>query len=287
MASSGPCVALINGEHCPLAEARVSVLDRGFLFADSVYEVIPVYDGRLFQLQAHLRRLQNSLDGIRLNNPHTDETWSELLNALVRANGSGDLALYLQVTRGAPDKREHRFPQDCRPTVVAFCQPRRNPSDAELEAGVSAIVREDDRWNRCDIKSTSLLPNVLASDEALTAGANEALLCRGDEVVEGASSNLFAVFGDTVVTPPLDHRVLPGITRDWVIGLAAQHAQPVTQRPVSRTELRQASELWLSSSTRELFPVTRLDDEPVGSGRAGTVWHQYRGWIQAALQSAS
>ncbi|MES1944864.1 D-amino acid aminotransferase [Salinisphaera sp. PC39] len=273
----------MNGTFLPLAEARVPVTDRGLLFGDAVYEVIPVYRGNPFRLDAHLRRLARSLAAIRIPNPHDDAGWRALFRELIERNGGGDLSLYLQVTRGAYPRRDHRLPPDPRPTVIAFCQSRPGADPDTFESGVSAVVQPDIRWARCEIKSTALLPNVLLAAEAHDAGANEAILVRDGHVTEGSSSNVFVVRDGTVATPPLAPSILAGITREAVLEVARAHAVPCAERDIAADELAAADEIWLTSSTREIYPVTTLDGVPVGDGRPGPVWTRMRALLQADL----
>lgn len=274
--------AYVNGQFLPLENATVSVLDRGFLFSDSVYEVIPVYAGTAFRMADHLERLANSLDGLRIANPHDIDGWRDLLDDLVARDGGGDLAIYLQVTRGAPARRDHRLSADVEPTVVAFCQSRSAPDPALLEAGLAAITTEDTRWRYCRIKSTSLLANVMAADAARQQGATEAILVRDGAVQEGTSSNVFAVLDGQLVTPALRDTILPGITRGVVLELAASHTLDYAEvETLTPAALRSASEIWITSSTREIFPVTRLDGAPVGDGTPGALWTRMQGWLQA------
>jgi D-alanine transaminase len=274
-------IAYVNGEFLPLEEARVPVTDRGLLFGDAVYEVVPVYAGRPYLLDAHLERLERSLDGIRLANPHARRKWQTLLIDLIERNGGGDQSLYLQVTRGAYPRRDHRLPAEPKATVIAFCQTRPEPDPATFEQGVAVITRSDSRWARCEIKSTALLANVLVADEAHAAGANEVILIRNGRVTEGASSNVFAVRGGGLATPPLSPAILPGITRDAVLRLARAHAIAAAETEISAVDLAAADELWLTSSTREIYPVTRLDGEPVGEGRPGPLWMRVRKLLHA------
>ena len=266
-------IIYLNGEFLPLEEAKIPVLDRGFIFGDGVYEVIPCYGGRLFRLEEHLRRLQHSLDGIRLRNPLTPAEWKEMLQRLAEANPAEDQSLYLQVTRGVAG-RDHRFPEKSTPTVFAMSKPLPPAPPELLERGVAAITLPDIRWQCCHIKAISLLPNVLLRQQALEAGADEAILLRDGEATEGAASNLFIVEAGVLITPPKDHRLLPGITRDLVVELARDAGIPCQERTVTESELRAAQEIWITSSTREILPVTRLDDTAVGKGRPGEMWRR-------------
>lgn len=262
----------LNGQFLPAREAKVSVLDRGFIFGDGVYEVIPVYGGRLFRLPHHLDRLDHSLLGIRLANPLGHPAWQELLEKLVELNGGGDQSLYLQVTRGVA-KRDHSFPPDTEPTVFAMSNPVGEVPD-HLRQGIAAVSMEDIRWKLCHIKAIALLPNILLRQQAVDAGAAEAIMLRDGFVTEGAASNVFIVNNGVVLTPPKSNLLLPGITRDLVVELCQHNGVPCVEGAISEAQLRSADEIWLTSSTKELIPVTRLDDSPVGLGQPGTVWQQ-------------
>lgn len=264
--------AYVNGAFVPVAEAKVSVLDRGFLFADGVYEVVPAYAGKPFALKEHLARLARSLRELKIANPHSDAEWTELSQKLMDANGGGDCMIYLQVTRGAPSKRAHPFPAGAAPTVVGLCNPLPSPSENALRDGVAAITRPDIRWGRCDIKSVALLPNILATQAATEQACNECILHRDGRVTEGASSNVFAVLGTAVVTPSKGPEILPGITRDLLLELLRGAKIPVQERRLTLNELRSADEVWLTSSTREVLPVTKLDGDPVGARKPGPMW---------------
>jgi D-alanine transaminase len=271
----------LNGRFLPLAEATVSVLDRGFLFGDGVYEVIPVYGGRLFRLDEHLARLDNSLAGIRLANPLDRAAWRVLLERLVADNGGGDLSVYFQVTRGAAPRRDHAFPAGVAATVFAMANPLAPPDAALLEAGVRAITLDDIRWRYCDIKAITLLPNVLLRQQAVDAGAAEAILIRDGCAVEGAASNLFVVADGVLITPPKGPRLLPGITRDLILELAGAAGVAAREADIPAAQLHSASEVWLTSSTREILPVTRLDAHTVGDGAPGAVWRRMNTLYQA------
>lgn len=259
----------LNGEWQPLSDARVSVLDRGFLFADGVYEVVPVYSRHAFRLDEHLQRLQTSLDSIRLTNPLSATEWRDLVLQAITRQDFDDQQVYLQVTRGCGPNRDFPFPAPAKPSTLIYPMPLITAS-AELKAqGVSAISREDYRWLRCDIKSLALLANVLLRNEALDIGCAETILIRDGYLSEGAASNIFVVKNGVLLCPPKSHLMLSGITYDVVLELAAANAIPVEVRPVSDGELRNANEIWMTSSTREILPITRLDDVAVGNGRPG------------------
>jgi len=231
----------LNGEWLDGDSACVSVLDRGFLFGDGVYEVIPVYGGYAFRLQAHINRLQRSLQETRIPDPHDRDGWVALVEGLIARHGEGDASVYLQVTRGVA-QRDHAFPAEARPTVFGMINPLHPVDEALLTRGVAAIVREDIRWHRCDIKSISLLGNVMLR----------------------------------LITPPTDECLLGGITRELVLELARFHGLAVREAPVRELFLRNADEIWLTSSTKEILPVTQLDGKPVGEGVPGPVWHTMR-----------
>ena len=266
-------IVFLNGEFEPAENAKISVFDRGFLLGDGVYEVIPAYSGALFRLQEHLARLQQSLDAIRLTNPYSDVDWRDLLNALVEKNLDSDLSVYLQVTRGIA-VRDHAFPADTKPTVFAMVNKIAPLSAAYYEKGVAAVTLNDNRWTRCNIKAISLLPNVLLRQEAVDQGVVEAILIRDDFVTEGAASNAFVVIDGKILTPPKSEHLLPGITRDLIVEMAQQHGIPCAEEAISIDQLRSADEIWLTSSTKEILPVTKLDDKPVGTGEPGEIWNR-------------
>jgi D-alanine transaminase len=263
----------LNGDLMPLEQARIPVMDRGFLFGDGVYEVIPVYDRRPFRLTAHLARLQDSLDGIRLANPHPPAEWARLVEAIVAATDWNDMGVYLQVTRGT-GPRDHAFPRDVRPTVFLMPLELSAPAPALVDSGVAAITAEDTRWARCDIKATSLLANVLLRQLSVDAGCAETLLVRDGQLMEGSASSVFLVKDGVILAPPRSRLVLPGITYDVVLELAAKEGLPCQVRPIAEAELRGADEIWITSSTKEILAVTTLDGQPVGDGRPGSLYRR-------------
>ncbi|WP_172597587.1 D-amino acid aminotransferase [Sulfuriflexus mobilis] len=266
-------IVYLNGEYLPADEARVSVLDRGFVFADGVYEVIPAYGGRLLRLEQHLQRLDNSLAGIRLANPLDRLQWGQVLEEIVKRNSenNGDLSIYLQVTRGAA-KRDHVFPDEVKQTVFVMATPMSPVPDEQLENGIAAISHDDIRWRYCHIKSIALLPNTLMRQVAREAGAAEAILYRDDQVTEGAASNVFIVHNGRIITPRKDECLLPGITRDLILEIAADNGLDCEEADISMQMLREADEIWVTSSTKEILPVTHLDGQAVGNGKPGPVW---------------
>ncbi len=263
----------LNGQYMPIEEARISVLDRGFIFGDGVYEVIPVYSRKPFRLDSHLRRLQHSLDGIRLANPHSDAEWTAIISELIKRNAAHDQYLYLHITRGVA-KRDHAFPSPpVKPTVFMMSNPLLTPPAALLASGVGAVSAEDNRWLRCDIKAIALLPNVLLRQMAVDAGCAETILIRENEfMTEGAASNIFVVKNGKLLAPPKDNLMLPGITYDVVLEIAAANHIPHEVRRISAVEVFAADELLLTSSTKEVLAITTLDGKPVGTGKPGPMF---------------
>lgn len=263
----------LNGNFMPLEQAQVPVLDRGFIFGDGVYELIPVYSHQPFRLESHLERLQNSLDGIRLANPHSPHEWSGIIAELIARNEADDQYLYLHITRGAA-RRDHPFPIPAvQPTVFLMSTPLNAPPAEVVQSGVSAITAIDNRWLRCDIKATSLLPNILLRQLAVDAGCSETILFReGELLTEGTASNIFLVKSGTLLAPPKSHLMLPGITYDVLLELAVALGIPTEIRPLSKAEVFAADELLLTSSTREIMPITHLDGRAIGNGRPGAMF---------------
>lgn len=266
-------IVYLNGKFLPLEDACVPVLDRGFIFGDGIYEVIPVYGGRMFRIDEHLLRLVGNLDAIRIPDPLSRAQWRELLDSLVEKNGGGDLSLYLQITRGVA-KRDHAMPANIVPTVFAMCSALLPVAQALRENGVAAITLDDIRWQNCHIKAISLLANILLRQAALDVQAAESILIRDGLATEGAASNVFAVIDGVLVTPPKGPRLLPGITRDLILELAAAHGIAWREADITHAALSSAAEVWLTSSTREILAVTTLDQRPVGNGKPGPVYQR-------------
>lgn len=271
----------LNGEYLPLSEAKVSVLDRGFLFGDGVYEVIPSYFGDLFRLQDHLDRLQDSLSNIRLELPYSIDQWLEILSPLL--DKTKDQYIYLQITRGVTAKRDHAFPEDPVPTVFAMCSDIK--PFAGVKTGVKALTMEDSRWEMCNVKATTLLANVLLRQQAVEQGCAEAILHRNGYVTEGAASNLFAVIDGIIITPEKTAEILPGITRKVILEIAKNNDLQCSEEIISLEALQTASEIWITSSTREIIPVVELDSKPVGEGVPGPVFHKMNQLFQDYKQS--
>lgn len=279
-------VCYLNGDYLPLDEAKISVLDRGFIFGDGVYEVIPAYGAHLFRLQQHLQRLDNSLRAIKLTNPLSNTQWQDILQMLVGKNqdhGDADQSVYLQVTRGVA-KRDHSFPENTPATVFAMSHPLLAADMGKIQAGVSAITLDDIRWRYCNIKTIALLPNILLKRQAVEQQASEAILVREGQVTEGTVSNLFIVRNGVIKTPPSSEQLLPGITRDLIVELAHKNGLACEETAISEPELLSADEVWLSSSTKEILPVTRLNEKTIGEGVAGPLWHKMIKIYQACKQ---
>jgi D-alanine transaminase len=281
-------ICYLNGEYLPLAEARISPLDRGFLYGDGVYEVMPVYGGRPFRLEAHCGRLSRSLAEVRMDDPYSRAEWCDMFATLVARNGGGDQYIYWQVTRGAERGRNHAPLPEIPRTVFAFCAPLPIASAAVLEKGVSCVTAPDTRWASCDIKSIALLANVLLRQLAVDADAAETILLRNGELMEASASTVHVVIGGELRTPPNSRKILPGTTRGVVEELAARVGLPHRATAISETELRRADEIWISAATREVQPVTTLDGKPVGAGRPGPSWRrvydEFQRWKQELQQ---
>ena len=283
----------LNGKFLPLSEARVSPLDRAYLYGDGVYEIVPVYSRQAFRIDEHLNRLQKTLSGIKLASPLAVDEWKAVIFRLIESAPWEDQSIYLQVSRGADNKRDHAFPPaSVPPGTFAFASPLISPS-AELRAsGVAAITVPDLRWSRCDLKVLSLLANVLARQEAVEQGCAEALLIRDGFLKEGAASNIFVVRDGTLLAPPKTHLMLPGITYDVILELAVSRGQPLEIREIAEAELRSADEVWMTSSTKEVLAITTLDGHPVGKGEnAGkpgplsqTMWQWYQDFKNTVMR---
>jgi D-alanine transaminase len=266
-------IVYLNGEFLPLAEARISVLDRGFIYGDGVYEVIPIYARQPFRMPQHLKRLQYSLDGIRLANPHGEQQWDGLVRDLAMKQPFADQALYLQVTRGVA-KRDHAFPPGVPPTIFMMSNPLPLPTREQVDNGVAVVTAEDNRWQRCDLKTTSLLGNVLMRQLAVDHNAVETVMFRDGWLTEASASNVLIVKDGTLIAPPKDHLILPGITYDATLEVAREVDVPVEVRKVTRDEAFAADEMWLSSSTREVLAITKVDGAPFGRGKPGPVFRK-------------
>lgn len=272
--------AWFNGAFMPLQSVRISPLDRGFLFADAVYEVIPVFAGGPFLLAPHIARLERSLRELRIRNPHDVAGWTAIITGLVERNGGGNLAVYLQVSRGADTGRDHGFPgEQVHPTVFGMVTPIPEPHPDRF--GIRAVTVPDQRWGRCDIKSTALLANVLARQTARDAGAGEAILIRAGQLSEGSGSSVLIVEAGDLVRRPAGPEVLPGTTTDEVVAVARESGLACRDEPISEARLRRAHEIWIAAATRGIVPVTHLDGAPVGDGCPGPVWQRVAAAFEA------
>jgi D-alanine transaminase len=271
-------VVYLNGNFLPLADARVSVLDRGFIYGDGVYEVVPVYARKPFRMPQHLTRLQNSLDGIRLANPHA-QRWDALIAELVAHQPFDDQAVYLQITRGVA-KRDHAFPHGVAPTVFMMSNPLVLPTREQVERGVAVITAQDNRWLRCDLKTTSLVGNVLMRQLAVDHDAVETVMFRDGHLTEASASNVLIVRDGTIIAPPKDNLILPGITYDATLEIAHDAGVSLDVRAVTHAETLGADEMWLSSSTKEVLAVTKVDEKPFAGGAPGPVFRR----VWAAFQ---
>jgi D-alanine transaminase len=271
----------LNGQFLALEDAKVSVLDRGFIYGDGVYELVPVYGRRPYRLRQHLARLQRSLDGIRLGNPHTDAEWEAIIRDLIGRMPFADQGIYFQITRGVA-KRDHAFPTGVDPTVFMMSNPLALPSREQVERGVACITAADERWLHCDLKTISLLGNVLARQLAVDAGATETVLFRNGHLTEASASNVLIVRQGVIIAPPKDNQILPGITYDAAFELARKGGLPIEVRAVPKDEALIADEMWLSSSTKEVLAVTSLDGRAFGGGKPGPVFQKIYALFQAS-----
>jgi D-alanine transaminase len=275
-------ICFLNGEFLPLREARISPLDRGFLYSDGAYEVTPVYGGRPFRFTQHHDRLTRSLREIRMDDPLAREAWRDLYRELIARNAhSGDLYVYVQVTRGAEHGRNHAPLPDVPRTVFAFAAPWPEGRAGWRENGLPAVTAQDTRWARCDIKSVSLLANVLLRQLAVDANASETILIRDGQLTDSSASSVHVVIAGELRTPPNSWKLLPGTTRSVIEEIADQAGVTWRSTPVSEAELRSADEILLGAATREVQPVASLDGKPVGSGKPGPVWRKLYDAYQA------
>lgn len=274
-------IVCLNGEFLPIEEARIPVLDRGFIFGDGIYEVVPVYGGKPFRWPQHLARLERSMAKIGIANPMNAAGWRKLVNELIGRHPWPDQFVYMQVTRGVA-KRDHAFPSGVAPTVFAMASELAPVPREMRENGVAAISLPDERWLHCDIKSTSLLGNVLARQAAVSAGAAECVMFRDGFLTEGSASNIWIVRNDTVLGPPNDNLVLEGIRYGLMHELCDRAGLSLDLRRILHSEVMAADEIMLSSATREVLAITSLDGRPVADGKPGPVWHRlYKAYQQA------
>jgi D-alanine transaminase len=271
-------MVFLNGKFLPIEQAMVPVLDRGFIFGDGVYELIPVYSRVPFRMDEHLARLERSLAAVRIKNPYAREKWREIIRELVARQPWEDQAVYFQVTRGVA-KRDHAFPAGVEPTVFAMGNPLVNPPQELVEKGAAAVSAVDNRWLRCDIKAISLVGNVLLRQVSADAGAAETILFREGKLTEASASNVFVAKNGLLLSPPKSSLILPGITYDVVVEIAQATKIPIEFRDVGEAEVRAADEVWLTSSSKEILAVVTLDGKPVGEGKPGPLFRKaYAGY---------
>ena len=266
-------MVFLNGQFLPLEEAKVPVLDRGFIFGDGIYEVVPVYSRVPFRLDEHLARLERSLAAVQIRNPYSRSQWRTFIAELVARQSFEDQGVYFQVTRGVA-KRDHAFPKNAEPTVFMMASPLVNPPREQVENGAVAVSAQDYRWLRCDIKSISLIGNVLLRQLSAQVEAAETILFREGQLTEASASNVFIVKSGVIYGPPKSSLILPGITYDVVVELAQAAGMPLELREVSEAEARGADELWVTSSSKEVLPIVRLDGAAIGEGRPGPVFRR-------------
>ena len=276
----------LNGEWMPIEDAKVSVLDRGFIYGDGVYEYVPVINGKPYRLEGHLTRLDNSCKEIGLKNPYSHAEWAALVKLIVEKNGSHDQGVYWQITRGVA-KRDHSFPVGVEPTVFMMSNPLPKLTQEQIDNGVPCYTFPDTRWHRCHIKSISLLGNVLAKQHASEQGGTEVVMLRDGFLTEASASNVFCVFGDPLVSAPKDNHILGGVTLDGVFDLAKKAGMKIEVRPVTEAEMWAADEMWLSSSSKGVLAITTLDDKPIGNsehkGKPGPMFKRMFALVQADL----
>ncbi len=266
-------MVFLNGKFVPIDEARVSVLDRGFIFGDGVYELVPVYSRVPFRLDEHLARLERSLAEARIRNPHSRAQWRKFIYQLIDAQPFDDQGVYFQVTRGVA-QRDHAFPKNAEPTVFMMSNPLVNPPQPQVDAGAAAVSAQDNRWLRCDIKSISLIGNVLLRQLSAEADAAETILFRDGRLTEASASNVFIVARGLILSPPKSSLILPGITYDVVAELARANDMPLEFRDITEAEVRAADEIWVTSSSKEVLAIVSLDGRKVGEGRPGPVFRR-------------
>jgi D-alanine transaminase len=281
-------MVFLNGKFLPIEEAKIPVLDRGFIFGDGVYELVPVYSRVPFRLDEHMSRLERSLSETGIRNPYSRAQWREIIFKLIDSQSFDDQGIYFQVTRGVA-KRDHSFPKNVEPTVFMMSNPLVNPPKEQVERGGSAVSAKDHRWLRCDIKSTSLIGNCLLRQLSAESGAAETILFRDGKLTEASASNVFIVKRGRILSPAKSNLILPGITYDVVAELARANGLPLELREVTEAEVRDADEIWVTSSSKEVFPIVELDGARVGDGRPGPVFHRmyqlYQEFKQKVMRS--
>lgn len=279
-------IVFLNGEFVEKEAAKVSVFDRGFLFGDALYEVIPIVNGQPHAEELHLQRLDVGLQSIHASNPYTFDQWKQILSSLISRNDPyTDLTghhIYLQISRGTEASRSHRIPKGLKPTVVAFIQKNKKPTDAILKQGLTAITIADPRRVDCSLKSTSLIANIMALQAAVEENATEAIFIdRENYALEGTQSNLFIVHRGHVITPPLSQRILGGVTREIIMDILAENNLPVQEKPITKEELLAADEVWISGSIKGIYPIVKIDNQIIANGKPGPLWQQANSALRA------
>ena len=278
----------LSGKFMPMEDAKIPVLDRGFIFGDGIYELVPVYSRVPFRLEGHLARMERSLGEVRIRNPYSRAEWTAIIEQLIDKQPFEDQGVYWQVTRGVA-KRDHAFPKDAEPTVFMMSNPLVNPSQAVIENGATAVSAQDFRWHRCDIKVISLIGNCLLRQLSAEEGAIETILFRDGKLTEASASNAYIVKNGVIATPAKTNRILPGITLDVVLDIVERGSLPLEVRDISEAEARAADELWVTSSSKEIVAVVELDGKPVGNGRPGPVfrkaWRLYQDFKNEVMRS--
>jgi len=275
-------VVYLNGDYVRLGDAKISVLDRGFIFGDGIYDVVPAYNGKPFRMDGHLARLERSLAAIGIQTGRSRSDWEALVLDMITRSGLGDCMVYIQVTRGVA-KRDHAFPNNVVPTVFCMVSPFKRPTAALREQGLSAVGMTDIRWLRCEIKSVSLLGNVLAKQYAVDAGVDDVLQFRDGYLSEGSAANIWVAKDGVLLAPPRSNLILEGIRYGLLEELAEQAGITFNARPISQQEVDEADELMLSSATKELLPITSYNGKPVGTGKAGPVYTALRAGYDKAI----
>jgi D-alanine transaminase len=263
----------LNGKFMPMEEAKVPVLDRGFIFGDGIYELVPVYSRAPFRLEGHLARMERSLSEVKIRNPYTRAEWTKIIEQMIAAHPFDDQGVYWQITRGVA-RRDHAFPKDVQPTVFMMSNPLVNPAKAVIEDGAKAVSAQDFRWHRCDLKTISLIGNCMLRQISAEEGAIETLLFRDGRLTEASASNAYIVKDGVIATPPKDNLILPGITLDVVFDIVKRGQLPLQVREITEAEVRGADEVWVSSSSKEIVAIVDLDGRPVGGGKPGPVFRK-------------
>lgn len=272
----------LNGEYVRLGDAKVSVLDRGFIFGDGIYDVVPAYGGKPFRMAGHLARLERSMAAIRLRNDRSRADWEAIVHDLIAKSGLGDCMVYIQVTRGVA-RRDHGFPAGVEPTVFCMVSPFKRPDATLRDQGLSAVGIPDQRWLRCDIKAISLLGNVLARQAAIEAGVDDVIQFRDGFLSEASAANIWVVRNGSLLAPPRGPLILEGIRYGFMEELARELDIPFVARPIAEDEVASADELMLTSATKEVLPITRYNGRAVGDGRPGPIYARLRAAYDAVI----